>query len=436
MDIKRDIAKILREIDEGKYSNIALNEFFNSNIYAQKEKNFISEVVYGVIRNKILLDYIISKFAKKVKKKEVYYLLKISVYQAIYMRSDEKGIAWEATEIVKKVYGKNLSGFVNGVLRNVFRNYKEIISDLEKEKKYEILYSYPKWIFDYIKKEYKDDYVELMKSYKIIPNLSVRVNKLKYTCEKFEKYLSEKNIKVLKKVDTIYYLGSGEIINSQIFKEGKIFVQDASSYLAAKFLDAKENDIVLDACAAPGSKTLVLAELMENKGEIIASDIYPHKLNLIEENAKKAGVNIIKIMILDAGSEHIEHNTYFDKILLDVPCSGFGVIRKKPETLYNKTMKNIEELSDLQYKILKENSKKLKINGELIYSTCTIFDEENINNIERFLSENTNFVTVEIEINDNIACKKDKYGGIFINYQEKFLDSFYFIKMRRVREYG
>lgn len=431
MNIKIEIINLLKEMENGKYSNILLNNFFKKNNFNYKEKSFVSEVFYGVIRNDIFIDYIISKFTQKIKKKELYYLLKISVYQGIYMDSDEKGVVWEAAEITKAKYGNKLTGFVNGVLRNIFRNYKDIMEELKKNEKYDILFSYPKWVIENFKEKYKNEYIDALKSYKEIPNISFRVNTLKYTKEDFEIYLKENNIDILKNIENIYYVNSGKILESDIFKEGKVFVQDGSSYLAAMILEAKENESVLDVCAAPGTKTIVIAENMNNKGNIKACDIYEHKLKLIKDNAEKAGVNIIEPLLLDA-LELKNKNYEFDKIIADVPCSGFGVIRKKPESLYNKKIEDIKNISKLQYDILESAASRLKIGGTLVYSTCTIFDIENKENIKKFLENNTNFKSESIDFSYNINYEKDEYGGIQINYKEKYLDGFYFIKLKRV----
>ena len=178
----------------------------------------------------------------------------------------------------------------------------------------------------------------------------------------------------------------GDIAKNKIsfLKEGKIIAQDASSYLAAKNLGVKPNDLVLDVCAAPGGKTAVLAEEMKNKGEIIAIDIHQHKKKLIEENMKKLGIDIVKATVLDARNVN-KQGRKFDKILVDVPCSGYGVIRKKPEILYTKNRENVEELASLQLEILNSAADILKDGGELIYSTCTIISQENTENVEKFL---------------------------------------------------
>ena len=390
MSVKYVAMKLISFVDKGSYSNIVLNDAFKEFYLTAKEKAFITEIFYGVLRNKNFLDYMIEKNTKVIKKEWIRNLLRISIYQLTFMSSDAKGVVWEATEIAKK-HGIAISKFINGTLRNYLRNKDLEIKKLHDEKNYEILYSIPQYFCDILEKQYGSENLnQAIISLKKIPYLSVRVNKLKYSEEEFEEFLKERDIQIIKKVDSVYYVNSGLIINSKEFKEGKIIAQDASSYLAAKNLGAKPNELVLDICAAPGGKTAVLAEEMENKGEIIAIDIHQHKKKLIEENMKKLGIDIVKATVLDARNVN-KQGRKFDKILVDVPCSGYGVIRKKPEILYTKNRENVEELASLQLEILNSAADILKDGGELIYSTCTIISQENTENVEKFLNERKEF---------------------------------------------
>ena len=429
MSVKYVTMALISQVDKGAYSNIALNETFKTLDINSKEKAFITEIFYGVIRNKKFLDYIIEKNTKEIKKEWIRNLLRISIYQITFMDSDNKGIVWEATELAKKKYGVPISKFINGTLRNYLRNKDLELKRLDDEKNYEVLYSIPKWFYDTLEKQYGNDNLkQAIASLKKIPYLSVRVNKLKYSEEEFEEFLKEKDIQIIKKVDTVYYVNSGLIINSEEFKTGKIIAQDASSYLAAKNLGTMPNELVLDICAAPGGKTAVLAENMENIGEIIAIDIHQHKIKLIDTNMKKLGIDIVKAIIMDARNVN-KQGRKFDKILVDVPCSGYGVIRKKPEILYSKNRESVEELAKLQLEILNSAADILKDGGELIYSTCTITDEENTNNIEKFLKEREEFKVEKLYILENVSGDYDKLGGFCINYKEEIMDNFYIIKL-------
>ena len=429
MSIKTKIIPILQEVINGKYSNIVLNEFFSKNAFEEKERKFITEVFYGVIRKKLFIDYIIDQKTKSMKKDWIRNLLSISIYQITFMDSDDKGVVWEATELAKKKFGVSIGKFINGVLRSYIREKEEIIQNLKLERE-NIFLSYPKWFYDKIKEEYSDKYLHVLESMKKIPYMSFRVNKLKYTEEEFENLLKLLNINIIKKVDSVYYIGSGSLIHREEFKSGKIIVQDASSYLAAKNLSPSAGEVVLDACAAPGGKTAVIAELMENKGEITSLDIHQHKIKLIQENMKKLGVTIGLAVNLDARKISMQGKK-FDKILIDAPCSGYGVLRKKPETIYRKKIDNIKNLSQLQFEILDSVSQSLKENGVLVYSTCTILTEENTDNIEKFLKKYPQYKVEKLEIPSNVAGTYDKYGGFLIDYNEDILDNFYIAKLRK-----
>ena len=428
MSVKYVTMGLISKVDKGAYSNIVLNDAFREFFLSPKEKAFMTEIFYGVIRNKKFLDYIIERYTKDIRKEWIRNLLRISIYQITFMNSDDKGVVWEATELAKK-YSVAISKFINGTLRNYLRNKDSELKRLDDEKNYEVLYSIPRWFYDTLEKQYGNDNLkQAITSLKKIPYLSVRVNKLKYSEEEFEEFLKEKDIQIIKKVDTVYYVNSGLIINSEEFKTGKIIAQDASSYLAAKNLGVMPNELVLDICAAPGGKTAVLAEEMKNSGEVIAIDIHQHKIKLIDTNMKKLGIDIVKAIVMDARNVN-KQGRKFDKILVDVPCSGYGVIRKKPEILYSKNKENIEELAKLQLEILNSAADILKDGGELIYSTCTITDEENTNNIEKFLKEREEFKVEKLYIPENVSGDYDKLGGFCINYKEEIMDNFYIIKL-------
>ena len=431
MNVKQVAINLISQVDRGAYSNIALNETFKTLDINSKEKAFITELFYGVLRNKKFLDYIIEKNTKEIKKEWIRNLLRISIYQITFMDSDDKGVVWEGTELAKKKYGIPISKFINGTLRSYLRNKDSELKSLADEKNYEVLYSIPKWFCDILEKQYGNENLkQAITSLKKIPYLSVRVNKLKYTEKEFEEFLKEKDIQIIKKIDTVYYINSGLIINSEEFKTGKIIAQDASSYLAAKNLEVMPNELVLDICAAPGGKTTVLAENMENKGEIIAIDIHQHKIKLIETNMKKLGIDIVKATVMDARNVN-KQGRKFDKILVDVPCSGYGVIRKKPEILYSKNRESVEGLAKLQLEILNSAADILKDGGELIYSTCTITDEENTNNIKKFLEERKEFKVEKLYIPENVSGDYDSLGGFCINYKEEIMDNFYIVKLKK-----
>ncbi len=430
-----DIIGLLAQYEHGKFSNILLNDYFKEKEtelpgLTRGEKGFITEVFYGVIRNVIFLDYSINKRVKSIDKLWVRNLLRLSMYQIHFMDSDDAGVVYEGVEVAKLRGGTFIGSFVNGVLRSFIREKDEDIEKLLEEGREDIVLSYPKWFFDEIKWEHKENYLEILKSYKKIPNISVKINKLNYNEEDFLDLLEMKKINVLKKVEDVYYIDSGVILETYEFKRGQITVQDGSSFLAAKYLDPQPGERVLDTCSAPGGKSMAMAEMMENEGEIVALDVHNHKLKLIESRTKQMGIDIITPKLMDARLVEAEFGSEsFDRVLVDAPCSGFGVIRKKPEVLYTKKMKNVQELAKLQLEILSAAAKVVKSGGTLVYSTCTILNKENLENVTKFLKTNPDFEVEKVEIVPEATGTFDKLGGL--NIFDEFLDGFYMIKMKK-----
>ncbi len=433
-----DIIGLLSQYEHGKFSNILLNDYFKEKEtelpgLTRGEKGFITEVFYGTIRNVMFLDYSIDKRVKTIDKLWVRNLLRLSMYQIQFMDSDDAGVVYEGVEVAKLRGGTFIGSFVNGVLRSFIREKDEDIEKLLGEGREDIVLSYPKWFFDEIKWEHKENYLEILKSYKKIPNISVKINKLNYNEKDFLALLEIKGIKILRKVEDVYYIDSGMILETSEFKRGQITVQDASSFLAAKYLDPQPGERILDTCSAPGGKAMAMAEMMDNDGEIVALDIHEHKLKLIESRTKQMGIDIVHAELMDARLVDVEFGAEsFDKVLVDAPCSGFGVIRKKPEVLYTKKMKNVQELAKLQLDILNSAAKVVKVGGILVYSTCTILNKENIENVTRFLQKNPNFEVQKVEISPNVNGSFDKLGGL--NIFDEFLDGFYMVKLKKIEK--
>ncbi len=230
-------------------------------------------------------------------------------------------------------------------------------------------------------------------------------------------------------MDEVYYLSNANIFDTEIYQNGNAVIQDASSYLAVKNLAVKEGETVLDACAAPGGKSLAILQLF-NPQKLISTDIHEHKVKLLDELKSKYGYSNFEVRLNDA--TQIENlDTLFDKILLDMPCSGLGVLRKKPEKIYELTANDIKNLKKLQKKIFESAYKCLKNGGEMVYSTCTFSKNENTNNIQYFLEKYEDLEIVEVEIPENVETVKDEFGGAYISYKNKYLDGFYIAKLRK-----
>lgn len=384
------VVDILREVDsEGAYSNIALKKALDDNErLISKDKNLITEIVNGTIKYKRRIDYVINKFANtpiNKMKPVIRQVLRMSVYQILYLdKVPDSAVCNEAVSIVKKRKMGRLSGFVNGVLRNIIRN-KDSITYPSKEKTPKeylgIMYSFPDWLIEFWLKDYPFDFVEeLCKSLNKAPDVGIRTNKLLISRDKLKETLKEAGL--VAEDGRLYehalkVKGITSISKLDSFKKGYFTVQDESSMMVAKVLDPQKGEKILDVCAAPGGKSTHMAELMENEGTIISADIYDHKLALINENAKRMEHPIIKTVLQDARKENKDYIGFFDRILIDAPCSGLGLLHKKSDIRWNKDYKDIKELVKLQKQILKVCSQYVKPAGVMVYSTCTISKEEN-----------------------------------------------------------
>ena len=427
-NIKLDIVNLLDEIQNGKYSNIQLNYYFSKNNYTKKEKMFITNVINVVIKNLIYIDYLIGKSVRNVKKRKIKQLLRISVAQLFFMESDNAGVIFEAGEITK-ILNVHQVGFVNATLQKILKNKEKFDEEIPKDNRESVVLSYPQWFVNKMKIDYPDDYLEMLKSYKKRSYLSVRFDKNKITSEKFEELLKNIKTDVLFSVGEVYYLSNANIFDTEIYKNGDVVIQDASSYLAVRNLGVKDGETVLDACSAPGGKSLAILQLFNPK-KLISTDIHEHKVKLLNELKNKYGYSNFEVKLNDA--TQIENlDTIFDKILLDMPCSGLGVLRKKPEKIYELTANDIKNLKKLQKKIFESAYKSLKNGGEIVYSTCTFSKNENTNNIHYFLEKYKDLEILEVEIPEDIEHIRDEFGGVYISYENKYMDGFYIAKLRK-----
>ena len=433
VDKAREVAlKVLYKIDKDEaYSNISLNEMINRNkdLLNKKDIGLISEIVYGVTTWRLTLDEIIKKHSKiRIKKISTWILniLRMSIYQIIFLDRVPKSAAVnEGVNLAKRYGNKGSSGFVNAILRNIDENdYKEFFKEKEEIDRISKTTSMPKWIIEELKEEglSHEKILDICKNSNIRPKISIRVNNLKTTKQELKEILNTEGIEskdgILK--DFLILEKASGLENLESFKKGLFTVQDEVAGLTALILNPKQDENILDSCSSPGGKTTYLAEIMKNTGKIDAWDIHEHRTKLVDENSKRLGITIINTKVEDASIYKEEYKNKFDKILLDVPCLGIGVLKRKPDIKWQKKKEDIEEISKLQFNILNTCSKYLKEGGELVYSTCSIFKKENRDIILKFLNENSNF---EIEKISKIL--EEKVGkNFFSDYlvEDKFLE--------------
>ena len=427
-NIKLDVVNLFDEIQNGKYSNIQMNYYFNKNNYSVKEKMFVTNIINVTLKNLIYIDYLLGKATKNIQKRKIKQLLRISVAQLYFMDTDNAGVIFEAGEIAKLLNNHQV-GFINAVLKTILKNKEKYDNEIPNDKKDGILLSYPQWFVNKLKVENPNEFLDIMKSYKQKSYLSVRYNSKVLNKVIFENIIEEIKSEILFNVDEVYYLSNGNILTHEEFKKGNIIIQDASSYLAVRNLDITDEDIVLDACAAPGGKSLAILQKYNPK-KLIATDIHEHKIEILNKLKNKYKYNNFEIKLNDA-REIEKLNSQFDKILLDVPCSGLGVLRKKPEKIYDLTNEQIKLLKKLQKKIFDSGYKALKSGGILVYSTCTFSKNENTNNVESFLEKYDDLEMMEVLVPENVNVTKDEFGGVYINYKNMYLDGFYIAKFKK-----
>lgn len=392
---------IVEVMENGAYSDKALHDILDSGILKDKrDRAFVSRLCEGVVERAITLDYIIECYSSvKVKKMKpvVRNALRMSVYQIFYMESVPDSAACdEAVKLIVKRGYKGLSGFVNGVLRNIIRNKDSI-----KYPSLSVKYSMPEWIVDRFSSEYGKDTAEKI--------LDAFLNKSKSTCVRcniskadiatITEMLKTEGVEVDSGKFFEYALnisGYNRLTELKAFKEGLIQVQDESAMLTAAISRIKANDKVIDICAAPGGKTLHAADILNGTGKVISCDISENKTRLIHDNVKRTGFDNIDICVNDALVYRQDWKEMADVVIADLPCSGLGVTGKKCDIKYKTKPDDIKALVALQKEILSVAGQYVKSGGRLIYSTCTITAEENIENFQ-WIKNNLPFVSESIE---------------------------------------
>lgn len=415
---------LYKVINEEAKSNDEINKIVDE----ASNLAFITKNVYGVLENKIYIDYMIRKLSTVRLKKihpSVLVILEIGIYNIHFLNTKDYAIVNELVDLTKKK-NKRSSGFVNAILRNFIRDEEEIakIKESDDIKSLSIRYSLPEELTRYIYDNYGMDYTKNFLRY--INNeqiISIRVNNLKTDRESLRKLLADKGFEIEEEhlsKNAFNILNPAGLVNTSEFKEGLFTIQQEGSMKTVEILDPKENSKILDLCAAPGTKTSYIGEYTKNKANIIANDISKEKLPLIKENIDRLGLESIELTNFDASVFKKEYEDTFDYVLVDAPCSGLGVMGRKPEIRYNRTMEDIKALAKLQKDILNQAIKYLKKDGILVYSTCTVGNIENKDNFS-YLSAMDDLNVIPIDGKDYIEYVNyiDKTDGFFISKFKK-----------------
>ncbi|MCM1315195.1 MAG: 16S rRNA (cytosine(967)-C(5))-methyltransferase RsmB [Alistipes senegalensis] len=415
----------------GSFSNIQLNNGLKKSGLEERDKKLCSLIYYGVIERKIYLDYVIEKFSSRPLKKlddVILNILRCGIYQLVFAESiPESAVVNESVSLAGKFGKKSASGMVNAVLRNFIRQGKTVPLPDDKYKRYSIEYSAPPEFVNSLIEDYGEELsINLLADSLGSPPVTVRMNPLKCTEQEFISALG--NIKAVKnEIIPDCFSVSGDVINTEAFRKGYFHVQDLASQLCCKSLTPSENDTVLDICAAPGGKTFTMAEMMHGKGKIMAFDLHEKRVKLIRDGAERLGLTNIYADTGDA----LKFNPdlpQFTKILCDVPCSGLGAVRRKPEIKY-KNFDDFSGLPDIQYNIAENALNYLKTGGEMVYSTCTLRKSENEYIIEKLLSEHKELEPVPLP--EPLGEKFGSMASIFPCYFGS--DGFFIAKFRKVR---
>ncbi len=444
MSNPRNLAlKVLLKTEQDKaYSNIALSNAIREARLDGVDSAFASALVYGVLERKITLDYIIRQYSKiPLRKIEIKtkIILRMGILQLLFMdKVPESAAVNESVKLAKKHGLQKSAGFINGILRGITRAEEKFTLPDENDKirYFSVKYSVPEnlarlWINSYG----EADTEELLGSLSGRPRLCARVNTLKTNSDDLISELETEGVRAEKigfVEDAVMLFGTGSIERLRAYKNGLFHVQDASSQLCVQLLDPKPGEIMLDICSAPGGKSFTAAQRMKNRGKIYSCDLYDHKLRLIRSGAQRLGITNL-IAVKRDGAAPLVQLPLADKILCDVPCSGLGILSRKPEIRYKDDLIS-GDLPELQYKILCESAKNLANGGRLVYSTCTLNPAENNENARKFLEEHPDFEGVPLKLPKGVerAFDEQEYE-ITLTPHRANTDGFYIAAFQRRR---
>lgn len=432
--------KALTEINrQGAYANIVLAHYIRTYALHDLDRRFFTELVYGVIRRRNYLDAIIVALTNKPIHRLssiVVEILRLGLYQIFYMDKVPHTAAVNESVKLAKKFVRGLSGFVNGVLRNAIRNIDDLsIDKIAHDENERIAYTYnqPLWLIQRWKREMGlSKTIGLCEWFNEQPRLIARINTLKISIEDCLIELAQSGwiIEQHEYIKEAVYIIShrGSLSTHPLVVAGKIAFMDIASMLVAHVVAPKDGDYILDVCAAPGGKTMHLAAMMHNTGHIIAGDIHEHKLALMNQNAKRLGVTNVETRLQDGRDLHDLYGQSFDKVLVDAPCSGLGILQKKLDMRWRKNEKHLDELPKLQSVILDEAAKVVKDGGILVYSTCTINHLENEDVVNHFLMTHKDFIVDDISEYLHLPTSNKMLA---INPATDRMDGFFMARLRK-----
>ena len=422
-------------VRRGGYSNLVMSSALSQDIYVA-DRAFITALVYGTLDKLINLDYIISCFAKGRLQPRIQDILRLSVYQLLYMQVPDYTVCDEAAKLAVKLGKGALKGYVNGVLRSIIRN-KDAVAYPDRQKEparyLSVRYSWPEFFTDEMIKHYGFDGAESFLAYEPeLQGTAVKANPLKCSDAALFERLTEKNMKPQRGrlYKDVCYVKGNRIFKDELFTKGFCSVQSEPSVLVCKAVDPRPGERILDCCAAPGGKSVCMAQMM-GKGEIIACDTHEHRCELIRANAKRCGVDGLVHTILADASVYRSDLGSFDRVLADVPCSGLGVTGTKPDIKLAVTREKLAELENLQRSILDNCSRYVRNGGVLVYSTCTVRPEENRLMVNGFLEQHKDFIAESFEVPAGAASAVTPEGFVQLLPFRDNTYGFFIARMRK-----
>lgn len=433
--------KILKDIDHGKHkADVILTRHLDSSTLNTVDKALVMQLTYGVVRQKMTLDFVIQTFYKHDFGKmdtDIKNILRIGIYQMMYLTRIPKWAAVnESVEIAKTVKNQFLGNLVNGILRNVGNNLDTLefkVKGGSFDDQLALRHSHPVWFVTRWTQRFGFPEVErLLEANNKTPHVSFRINTLKTTPEAFFKTLDEAKVQYEKsKIDETFFTPHNFFDLKPSLDAGLVSVQSESQSMACKLLAVKESDLVLDMCAAPGGKSVALAQQMKNGGKIISLDLYVNKLKLINDLAKKLGVT--NIQTVEGDAREFTYQQKFDKILLDAPCSGTGVVAKRVELRWQRTPQDLADLAELQKALLNNAVNNLADGGAIVYSTCSIEAEENEDMATWFLQQHTDFRIQDATevLPDNVHPFVSAFGAVEVFPHRHGIDGAFAVRFVR-----
>ncbi|QKX49140.1 16S rRNA (cytosine(967)-C(5))-methyltransferase RsmB [Planococcus glaciei] len=401
------------------YSNLLLHQTIQSHGIADKNKGLLTEITYGTLQHQMTLDYYLEPYLKGKIEPWVKILLRMSLYQIVYLdRIPAHAVVHEAVEIAKRRGHGGVASVVNGVLRSVQRSGVRSFNTIsDPYEKIAIETSHPVWMIKRWAEQFGLEKTrEMALENNKIPPQTVRVNTVQATPEEVIEMLESEGLEAVQSelVPECLIVTNGQPAKTATFEKGFITIQDESSMLPAYALQVGPEMEVLDMCAAPGGKTTHIAEKMQNKGQLFAMDLHQHKIKLIDETAKRLGHTVIETEVGD-GKKSVERFGVekFDRILVDAPCSGLGVIKRKPDIKYTKKEADFARLQEIQLELLDQASQLLKPDGIMVYSTCTVDSIENRGTAERFLKDHPEMEKIEVALPKALGLKNTGFVQIF-----------------------